>query len=220
MATAPQLEVELQNVRAKIAALETKVAAAREWEAELVTALKVEHRLSQQDAQREPKVITTFLNQEPTGPYFNRRGRTRSANVAAADAALTAILRNAGTHIKQPDAVRRLKEDYNIVVGSGDPERATSDLSAALGNGKSDTLVVTRKNGWGLVEWIKDSDPVTRNDIAEEMAGLYYSITKELGAFNDQDYQDITRNQLQPLIDRYDALEQENPHLVPGEKTW
>ena len=61
------------------------------------------------------------------------------------------MLRETGHRIKTRDLARMLREK-GITFGTGDPERLTADLSAALTR-YTDRLNSSRKEGWGLTEW-------------------------------------------------------------------
>ena len=220
MATIPQLEAELRNASAHIADLESRLVAAREWKTELATALKVERHLSERGAHSDARQEFDANSIAQVSTHQSRRGRSRSSIVIAADEALTAMLRKLGSPIKQLDAVKRLREEHGIVIGTGEPDRATSDLSAALGNGKSEFLRVSRKDGWSLVEWGNKADIAEEDSaIKAEIVDLYTEIHKRLNAFNEPNLQAIQDSELDSKIRRYKILEEEYPQYIQGSVT-
>lgn len=144
-----RIHAEMQAARQRLEGLEVAAEKERAWIAQLEAAIRVHERLgitqnASSDGETSNKVPSV---KTPT------KGRTRNETVVRAEQVLVAMLREAGDYIRQIDAVKRLREEHGIVVGMGVPGRETSDLSAALGAGKSRYLAVSRRYGWELREW-------------------------------------------------------------------
>ena len=171
MSTVVRIEAELIAVTARIERLSMELTKAKDWEAELTTSLRVLRRLagrreqngeshdeaSQGDDDAGIALGPEASETEESTSSSRRSARGRSDIILRAEAALIQMLREKGDFIRQLDAVNRLRVEHGILIGAGIPGRETSDLSAALGAGKSALLYVTRRSGWGLTEW--EGDP-------------------------------------------------------------
>ena len=151
-----RIETELAAVATRIEKLTAALNKERAWQEELATSLKVLRRLGDMAGPSAGEVMDIVADPEAHGFQVANvvvRKRSRSQLVARAEQALVSMLQDKRNFIRQLDAVNRLREEHRIVVGGGVPGRETSDLSAALGAGKSRYLTVTRREGWALTEW-------------------------------------------------------------------
>ena len=138
------------------------IAQRREWQGKLVTSIEVIKQLTGQEedepsafggSDREESDVKSDDGSAPKPSQTRKSIRSRSPMVLRAEEELIRMLREGGDYIKQLDAVNRLRLEHGILVGSGAVGRETSDLSAALGSGKSAHLRVSRRFGWELTEW-------------------------------------------------------------------
>lgn len=154
-----QVEAELAVVTGKIAKKQAEIASLEKWADELRTSLRVLRRLSGSRDEWQPESTHIAAhNSANDSQAAVRQAGSRERPLAAGRAldagmALMQMLKEQGNFIRPLEAVRRLKDEHEIRIGSGKPGRETSDLSAAIGHGRVPGLVVTRSQGYGLAEW-------------------------------------------------------------------
>ena len=154
-----RLQAEITVAEARIENLNNDLASARQWLADLTTSLAVLRKLGGIELQpvAMPVAPPSLGRSSVIGIEVRKKGIRRSDVVERAGEALVELLTERGHHMRPMEAVTLLRERYRLVVGSGISGRETSDLSAALGNGKFPPLYVTRSEGWGLKTWHRDA---------------------------------------------------------------
>ena len=162
LAAIARLEAALAETTKVIQDLTQVIAQKRDWQGKLMTSIEVMKQLSEQSGV-DASASSVSINEGPDASTFDETAlkssdlrkpiRSRNPMVLRAEEELIRMLRKGGDYIRQLDAVNRLRLEHGILVGSGVAGRETSDLSAALGAGKSAYLRVSRKHGWELTEW-------------------------------------------------------------------